>query len=246
MLKQTTYKPVRIGICEDDSTQLQCLQHEVLQYYNEKGSPVNIEQFQSAEELLFKYPEALPFHCLLLDIGLKEMDGMELARHIHKHDKSLVIIFITGYKEYVFEGYIAGALRYLLKPYQKHNLWEALSSMEKEKLDFGNKPEDYIGFYYLGDYIKLKKSDIIYAQVKGHYIYIKTKNQEYSYKGSMKKLKEQWNDSCFCMVNRSVLANIQNIDKITKTECFFSCQTSCPVSRSCYQALNQAFVKYYF
>ncbi|MCI9079312.1 MAG: response regulator transcription factor [Lachnospiraceae bacterium] len=246
MLKQATNQPVRIGICEDDSTQLQCLRHEVLQYYDEKGISVNIELFQSAEELLFKYPEDLPFHCLLLDIGLHGMDGMKLARHIHQHDSHLVIIFITGYKEYVFEGYIAGAFRYLLKPYQKCDLWEALSSMGKEKLDCGNKTEDYIGFFYLGDYIKLKKSDIIYAEVKGHYIYIKTKKQEYSYKGSMKKLKEQWNDSCFCMVNRSVLANIQNIDKITKTECFFSCQTSCQVSRGCYKALNQAFVKYYF
>lgn len=237
-------KHLRIAICEDDKTQLKYLQLEVQKFYESNGLTVEVETFESAEELLFQYSSALPFQCLLLDIGLKKMDGMKLAKHIRKEDKELPIIFITGEKDFVFEGYKVGAIRYLLKPYKKEDLAEALSSVaECKKIE---QAEEYIGFRYQGEYVKIKKSDILFAKVNEHYLCIKSKDKEYEYKGSMKQLREEWEDSCFVMANRSTLLNLQNVERMTRTECFLSDGSVVKISRGCGKDLNQAFKEYYF
>lgn len=237
-------KPLRIGICEDDQTQLRYLQQEIEHYYKRNAIQVEIEVFQSAEELLFSYPKGLPFQCLLLDIGLKKMDGMDLARRIREHDRELMIIFITADRESVFEGYKVGAVRYLLKPYHKNDLEEALSCIGSVNTE--QEVDNYIALHYQGEYLKIKKADILLAEVRGHYLCVKTKDKEYTYKGSMKQLREEWQDGCFCMANRSLLVNVCNIERITRTECVLADGTIVPVSRGCYPNLNQAFIDYYF
>lgn len=234
-------KQLRIGICEDDETQCRYLQQEIQQYYEKIGLLTEIEVFQSAEALLFQYPLDLPFHCLLLDIGLKKMDGMDLAKKIRERDRELPIIFITGDRESVFDGYKVGAVRYLLKPYQQKDLEEALSCIREIGLE--KETEEYIGFRYQGEYLKLKKSEILMTEVQGHYLCVKTKEKEYTFKGSMKQLRQEWTEECFCMANRSVLVNVSNIEKITRTECCLSDGSVVPVSRGCYQKLNQVFMK---
>lgn len=236
-------KKIQVGICEDDVTQLEYLRQETKRFYMKKGFSVIVETFESAEQLLFHYPSGMPFHCLLLEIGLKKMDGMDLAKRIRSADKELPIIFITGEKGYVFEGYKVGAARYLLKPYKPEDLAEALSfvmQIQEEK-----SVEEYIGFCSNGEYVKLKRKDILLAAVHGHYISVKTKNQEYSFKGSMKMLREEWPDSCFVLANRSILVNLQNVERITRTECFLSDGSSVPVSRGCYQNLNKSFAEWF-
>lgn len=236
-------RKIQVGICEDDITQLNYLQQETKKFFAEKGFHAIVETFESAEQLLFHYPAGIPFQCLLLDIGLKKMDGMDLAKKIRLEDKELPIIFITGDKEYVFEGYKVGAVRYLLKPYKPEDLAEALSSamqIQEEK-----SAEEYIGFRIQGEYVKLKKEDILFAEVNGHYLSIKTKTQEYHLKGSMKVLREEWADLCFVPVNRSMIVNLQNVERITRTECFLSDGSFVPVSRGCYQNLNKSFVEWF-
>lgn len=234
---------IRVCICEDDVTQLEYLQQETEGFFRQKGLTAAVETFESAEQLLFHYPAGLPFQCLLLDIGLGKMDGMDLARKIRAQDRELPIIFITGEKGYVFEGYKVGAARYLLKPYKPEDLAEALSSVLQIQEE--RSEEEYLGFYFQGEYIKLKRKDVLLAEVHGHYISIKTKGQEYTFKGSMKVLREEWPDSCFVLANRSVLVNLQNVERITRTECFLSDGSSIPISRGCYQNLNKGFVEWF-
>lgn len=232
---------LRIGICEDDPVQLKYLQREIGTYYGKAGIPVETEAFHSAEALLFQYPADLPFQCLLLDIGLEKMDGMDLAKRIRERDREMAIIFITADRESVFEGYKVGAIRYLLKPYRREDLEEALSCIGM--MDGERETVNYIGFHYQGEYLKLKKSDILLAEVEGHYLRVKTWEREYTCKGSMKQLREEWAQECFCLANRSVLVNVLNVERITRTECLLSDGSSVPVSRGRYPELNRAFVK---
>lgn len=59
---------------------------------------------------------------------MKEMSGMELARTIRSKDNEVKIIFVTGIKDYVFEGYEVGAIRYILKPIEEASFMKLLSS----------------------------------------------------------------------------------------------------------------------
>lgn len=236
-------KRIRIGICEDDPVQLKYLKQEVESYYRKQEYEAVTEAFGSAEELLFQYPSGLPFHCLLLDIGLKKMDGVSLAKQIRNQDKELPIIFITGERDYVLEGYKVGAIRFLLKPYKPEDLSEALSCICQIREE--QQAESYVGFQYQGEYRKLKKTEILFAEIRGHYLFIRTTESEYEMKGSMKQLQQEWGDDCFCLANRSVLVNLHNVERITRSDCEL-CDGSCvAVSRGCYPELNRRFVEYF-
>ena len=59
---------------------------------------------------------------LFLDIEKEKMDGIALAREIRKHNRQMQIIFVTGYMEYIQEGYDVEALHYLLKPVSQEKI----------------------------------------------------------------------------------------------------------------------------
>ncbi len=53
---------------------------------------------------------------------MEGLNGMDTARKIREFNQELVIVFLTGYSDYVFEGYEVGALDYVMKPAQEKRL----------------------------------------------------------------------------------------------------------------------------
>ena len=51
---------------------------------------------------------------------------METAKKLREFDDSIIIVFVTGYTEYVFDGYSVGALDYIVKPVVMERLMELL------------------------------------------------------------------------------------------------------------------------
>lgn len=235
----------RIGICEDEETQREHLTRMVISYYKAKGQIVEVETFESAEQLVFKYPDALPFSCMLIDIKLKEINGMELAKRIRREDKDIHIIFITGDRDYALDGYKVGAVRYLLKPYYKEDLFEALDCIGVKEMEQEEKFDSYYCLNYNGEFVKIKISDILYAEVQGHYISLHTKDRRLYFKESMKNIRSKMPEDCFAQANRSVIVNIQNVERITKKECELCDGSVLSISRGCYENLNNKFMKYY-
>ncbi len=234
-----------IGICEDDETILEYLKLEVEKYYQQTNKKINIETFLNAEQLLFNYPKDLPFDCLILDIILKDMNGMELAKKVRQTDEQIQIIFVTGDKDFVFEGYKVGAVRYLLKPIKTFELIEALKQADRESLKQSNNKKDYFCFDFSGDFVKLKKSNIIYIMVEGHYLTVKTMDRQYTYKGTIRHIKEKLDDDRFVLANRSVILNLDNVEQIEGKECVMSNGEKISISRGNYSKLNEQFIEYY-
>lgn len=69
---------------------------------------------------------------LFLDIEMPGMGGMDTAKVLRKFDKKVLIIFVTAYPDYVFQGYEVHAFHYILKPYKKEKIKEVLESAVKE------------------------------------------------------------------------------------------------------------------
>lgn len=66
---------------------------------------------------------------VLLDIQMPGMSGLELLEK--SRYRNFKVIFITAYSEYALEAIKAGAIDYLLKPVQKHELYASLEKAEK-------------------------------------------------------------------------------------------------------------------
>jgi FixJ family two-component response regulator len=92
--------------------------------------------FASAPEFLEARRENLP-SCLILDVGLPGLSGLDLQRNITERGVQLPIIFITGRPEVpaVVQAMKAGAVEFLAKPFSDEKLLAAVyQAVEKDKV----------------------------------------------------------------------------------------------------------------
>lgn len=234
---------IRIAIVEDESDQYEYYRKMLEVWSEANGVQLSITYIESAEEFLFKYDRQNVFDIILLDVCMKDMNGMELAHTIRKFDRNVQIVFITGDSEYVFEGYEIGAVRYLIKPVDEGKLTEALNTC-MEKIE--KQVEDYMTFQYFGENLKLSRREIIYLRVDGHYLQMQTENGRYEWICSLKEMLDKLDSDRFVRANRSMVVNLEYVNKITREECVLENGESIPVSRGAYSALNDAFMRYFF
>jgi two-component system, LuxR family, response regulator FixJ len=86
-----------------------------------------VEAFLSAAEFLAAYHEDRP-GCLVLDVAMPGLNGLELQRKLI-HDKvTLPVIFVTGHANVAMavEAMQLGAVNFLEKPVQEQGLWDSI------------------------------------------------------------------------------------------------------------------------
>jgi DNA-binding LytR/AlgR family response regulator len=116
----------KIAICDDSKADLNYISSLVTDWAKLSGNTVNIKTFPSAEALLFHYSDDKSYDILMLDIEMGNMNGVQLAKEIRKENDAIQIIFITGYSDYIAEGYEVSALHYLMKPIDQAKLFSTL------------------------------------------------------------------------------------------------------------------------
>ena len=114
---------LRIGIC-DDSAEARLGLRAVLQRLLEKrGTEYTTYEFSSGEGLLgWLEKHEGELELVFLDIEMAGLNGMQTARALRAQSDSVQIVFVTGYADYVFDGYTVGALGYVMKPPQPEQL----------------------------------------------------------------------------------------------------------------------------
>ena len=127
---------IRIGVVEDDPASCQLVLDYLNRYQSETGEQFTVSVFDDGARIVEKY--APVYDILLLDIEMKEMDGMAAARRIRERDDNVVIIFITAAPQYAISGYEVRALSYLLKPLP----WFAFSQELKKSIDMVRRNGD--------------------------------------------------------------------------------------------------------
>ena len=116
----------KIAICDDSGADRQFVLNMVRAWASSAGHTVHIDDFPSAESFLFRYAEESDYDILLLDIEMGAMDGVTMAKELRKSNDTVQIIFITGYSDYISEGYEVAALHYLMKPVKEEKLRSVL------------------------------------------------------------------------------------------------------------------------
>lgn len=86
-----------------------------------------VETFESAQKFL-AYPRASVPGCLVLDVSLPDLNGLELQARISGDRVALPIVFITGHGDIPMSvrAMRAGAIEFLTKPFNDEALLEAV------------------------------------------------------------------------------------------------------------------------
>ena len=89
---------------------------------------MRVETFSTAAEFLRRELPAEPC-CLVLDVGLRGLSGMELQRELSDAARPVAIIFITGQGDIPMsvQAMKAGAVEFLTKPFREPDLLDAIA-----------------------------------------------------------------------------------------------------------------------
>lgn len=228
----------RLAICDDSITDAEFVEGILNSWAMQRKITIQTKIFSSAESFLFEYAENKSFDILLLDIEMNGMDGVTLAKRVRKEDETLQIIFITGYSEYIAEGYEVAALHYLVKPVKKQKLMEVLDrALEKQK-----ENQCCLNLEHSGEMVRIPFYQIRYLEVQHNYVTIHCKN-DYKVKRALGEFEKEL-DERFSRVGRSMIVNLKYIQRVTKTEVFLSDGYVLPLPRGAYEPLNRAIISY--
>jgi FixJ family two-component response regulator len=97
-----------------------------------QSAGLRVESYSSAEEFLRQNRPEVPA-CLVLDIRLPEMSGLELQRELAAAGNPIPIIFITGHGDIPMSvrAIKAGAVEFLPKPFRNQDLLDAIQQAVK-------------------------------------------------------------------------------------------------------------------
>lgn len=226
---------VKICICDDSSEERIIINALVREWSRRSGTDVSVSEFPTAEAFLFEYEELVP-DLVLLDIEMPGMNGVELAKRLRERNKLIQIVFITGFSEYIAEGYEVAALHYLLKPVLPEKLFSTLDrALEKQEID-GRK----IVFETSVETLQLLLYEIRYIEVIKNYITIYAKDS-YTVKRTLKEIEKEL-DERFLRVGRSYIVNLHFVSRVTRSEIFLRGGESVPLPRGAYETVNRAII----
>ena len=226
----------KIAICDDSDADRQYVLNMVRAWAAAAGHLVHTDAFASAESFLFHYAQESDYDILLLDIEMGAMDGVTMAKQLRKSNDTVQIIFITGYSDYISEGYEVAALHYLMKPVKEEKLWAVLDRAAGKIA----KNEKVLHFSLGGEMVRIPVYRIRYADVFGNYVTIHAQS-DVTVKMTLGELEKQLDDR-FYRVGRSVLVNLTQISRVTKGEIRLSDGTSLPLPRGAYDGVNRAII----
>ena len=229
---------LNIVILEDDSI----LANQLIDYLENwaeiTGNQFDIFKYTNCDSFLKEYITK-DFQVCFFDIQLSNNNGaptgIDVAKILRKNGFSGEIIFVTNYREYVFEGYDVNAFHFLLKPIEIKSLHKILSSLEKKYADkyyilMTNNLKIRIPFY-----------KIISINSARHNIIITTQEEVYESRKNLSDIEKELPKN-FVRCHRSCIVNLDHIERIDNSNILLSNHTHQAIRRTYLSNLQNQYV----
>ena len=228
----------RVAIVDDSETDAQFVRDLLIDWSENRQLGIQAQIFSSSESFLFRYAEDKDWDILLLDIEMGAMDGVTMAKRVRRDNEAVQIVFITGYSDYISEGYEVAALHYLMKPVSREKLLTVLDrAIEKCR-----QQERCLILESAGELVRIPFYDIRYLDVRQNYVTVHAKD-DHTVKRTLGDFEKDL-DNRFCRVGRSMIVNLSFIQRVNKTEIRLSDGTVLPLPRGAYEPLNRAIIQH--
>lgn len=198
---------MRIAVCDDD----RAIREELSRLIQKQVSEVDIAEYQSGEELINAKGN---FDIYFLDIEMGKVSGMDIARHIRGREENgrqrSIIIFVTGYREYMEAAFDVNAFHYLMKPIDTEKFSEVFGRAWKEAAVSYEQTKKYIIVKSSGTQQKILLKNIYYIESGNKKVIFHTTDGTLEVYGKMEELENRLRNT-FYRCHRCYLVNMEKI-----------------------------------
>lgn len=230
---------MKIAIVEDEKVHQDYVAAILEKISKKQNCMLSLRVFESAEAFLFHFEEA-KIDAALLDIELKNMSGYELAREIRKTNSKIPIAFITGVKDYVFDGYKVDACGYILKPIDEESMLELIKKIQ-DKLSTSEKS---LMVKTKEGIVSLWESEINYVESSDHSTIVNTTKGRYISSRKLSQWLEELSKDKFFKPHRCYIINLGLVEKIEKEYVSMKNDVKIPIARGIWKDLMKSYLNY--
>jgi two-component system, LytTR family, response regulator len=165
----------------------------------------------SGTEAVTKIHRAKP-DLVFLDVQMPECDGFDVLEMVGG-DVPLAVVFVTAYDQYALRAFEAGALDYLLKPFDNGRFGRALDRA-KERIARGrNAPMrmERLIVKSAGQIAFLKIAEIDWIEAADYYACLHVGSRTHLLRRSLSELEQELDQNMFCRIHRSTIVNLDRV-----------------------------------
>ena len=230
---------LKIALCDDELQQRKLLKSILTPWLELQDLPYTYYEYSNGDALIKDY-DKVHYDLIFLDIEMPQLDGMTTAKKLREIDDISIIIFITAYPDYVFQGYEVHAFHYILKPYEKQKIIDAtkgaLSKLNDCLLDYLLIPQGSNSYR-----INLKETLFFSSHKRKITVHIKNK-LSIDYYGKLDELVPNL-PTYFCRIHQRYVINLHFVQAVLNHEVKLDSCTL-PISRSCRSEFLIAFAQF--
>jgi len=149
---------------------------------------------------------------VFLDVQMPECDGFDVLELLGQHLPP-AIVFVTAYDQYALRAFDAGALDYLLKPFDNARFARALDRA-KQRISRNRdlpRPAERLAIKGVGEIVFVKISEIDWIEAADYYACLHVGAKTHLLRRSLAELEQELNESMFCRIHRSTIVNLDRV-----------------------------------
>jgi two-component system LytT family response regulator len=156
---------------------------------------------------------------VFLDVQMPECDGFDVLELLG-NDLPPAIVFVTAYDQYALRAFEAGALDYLLKPFDNARFDRALARAKERILQAQDQPKKMhrLAIKSAGEIMFLRTSEIDWIEAADYYACLHVGAKSHLLRRSMSELERDLDPEAFCRVHRSTIVNLDRVRNIRTGE----------------------------
>jgi two-component system LytT family response regulator len=169
---------------------------------------------EALREIRGKKPELV-----FLDVQMPECDGFDVLEQLGK-DLPPALVFVTAYDQYALRAFEAGALDYLLKPFDNARFGRALERA-KERIALGKdapRKIERLAIKNAGEILFLKIAEIDWIEAADYYVCLHVGARTHLLRRSMNEVEEELEQGAFCRIHRSAIVNLERVRRLEVNE----------------------------
>ena len=156
---------------------------------------------------------------VFLDVQMPECDGFDVLELLGR-DVPPAVIFVTAYDQYALRAFEAGALDYLLKPFDNARFERALSRAKQRIDQARDRPGklERLAVKSAGQVSFIKTSDIDWIEAADYYSCLHVGAKSHLLRRSMSELEQELDQNLFCRIHRSTIVSLDRIRSLNLDE----------------------------